>query len=68
MEEIKYMMFYKKPGSTTWSTYSNGSTIAKTSTNGIYTFRAVDKQGNVSSESSIYLDSTAPTGKVLISM
>lgn len=65
-EGVSYVQ-YKKPGSTTWSTYSNGSTIAKTSTNGIYTFRAVDKQGNVSSESSIYLDSTAPTGKVYAS-
>ena len=62
-EGVSYTQ-YKKPGSTTWTTYTNGSTIAKTSTNGVYTFRAVDKQGNVSSESSIYLDSTVPTGKV----
>ncbi len=62
-EGVSYVQ-YKKPGSTSWSTYTNGSTIAKTSGNGVYTFRAVDKQGNVSSESSIYLDATAPTGYV----
>ena len=55
---------YKKPGSSTWSTYTNGSTISKTAGDGLYTFRAVDNQGNVSSQSSIYLDTTAPKGYV----
>ena len=55
---------YKKPGSTTWSTYTNGTTIAKTSNNGVYMFRAVDRQGNASSETSIYLDSVLPIGGV----
>lgn len=62
-EGISYVQ-YKKPGSTTWTTYTNGSTISRTAGNGVYTFRAVDTQGNISSESSIYLDATSPTGKV----
>lgn len=62
-EGISYVQ-YKKPSSSTWTTYTNGSTIARTSGNGVYTFRAVDKQGNISSESSIYLDITSPSGVV----
>ena len=55
---------YKTPGTTTWQTYSDGAQIAKTATNGTYTFRAIDLLGNISEESTIYLDSVAPTGKV----
>ena len=55
---------YKTPGTTTWQTYSDGAKIAKTATNGIYTFRAHDLLGNISEESQLYLDSVAPTGKV----
>ncbi len=62
-EGVSYVQ-YKKPGSTTWTTYTNGSTIARTAGNGIYTFRAVDKQGNISSESSIYLDASSPSGTI----
>ena len=62
-EGVSYCQ-YKKPGSTTWTTYTNGSTISKTAGDGLYTFRAVDKQGNISSESKIYLDTTAPQGSV----
>lgn len=65
-EGVSYVQ-YKKPGSTSWTTYTNGSTIARTSGDGVYTFRAVDKQGNISSESSIYLDSTSPVGYVYAS-
>lgn len=62
-EGVSYVQ-YKKPGSSSWATYTNGATISKTAGNGVYTFRAVDKQGNISNESSIYLDASVPTGKV----
>ncbi len=55
---------YKVPGASTWATYSDGTVIPNTSTNGTYTFRAIDKLGNTSAESTIYLDTVAPTGKV----
>lgn len=55
---------YKTPGTTTWQTYSNGTTIAKTATNGLYTFRSHDLLGNTSEESTMYLDTVAPVGKV----
>ncbi len=55
---------YKIPGATTWSAYSSGTTIPNTSTNGQYVFRAIDKLGNTSAESTVYLDTVAPTGKI----
>ena len=55
---------YKTPGASSWSNYTAGTTIAKTATNGTYTFRTIDLLGNVSEEVSIYLDTVAPTGKV----
>ena len=50
----------KNPGSSSWSTYSSGTALS--SATGWYTFRAVDKAGNVSSESKVYYDPTLPTG------
>lgn len=51
---------YKKPTSTSWTIYSSGTTIS--GTNGWYTFRAIDKAGNISDEYKIYYDSVTPTG------
>lgn len=53
---------YKTPGSSTWTTYSAGTNVGSTA--GIYTFRAIDKAGNISAESYFYYDSTVPTGNV----
>lgn len=53
---------YKKPTSTSWTIYSSGTTIS--GTNGWYTFRAIDKAGNISDEYKIYYDSGTPTGTV----
>lgn len=50
----------KNPGSSSWTTYSSGTALS--SATGWYTFRAVDKAGNVSSESKVYYDATAPSG------
>ncbi len=50
----------KNPGSSSWSTYSSGTALS--SATGWYTFRAVDKAGNISSESKVYYDATLPTG------
>lgn len=55
---------YKTPGTTTWQTYSESTWINPTATNGIYTFRAIDLLGNISEESTLYLDTVKPTGKV----
>ena len=60
---VSYLQ-YKKPGSSSWLSYTSGTTIASTATNGQYQFRAVDKAGNVSDTQTIYLDSAAPTGTI----
>ena len=60
---VSYLQ-YKKPGSSSWLSYTSGTTIASTATNGQYQFRAVDKAGNVSDTKTIYLDSAAPTGTI----
>lgn len=53
---------YKTPGSSTWKTYTSGTTISSTSSNGWYYFRAQDKSGLYSNESKICLDTAKPTG------
>ena len=57
---ISYLQ-YKKPGSTTWTSYTSGTNISASSANGTYQFRAVDKAGNISATKSIVLDSKQPT-------
>lgn len=53
---------YTTPTNSTWTTYSSGTIIPTTATNGKYQFRAVDKAGNLSEVKSITLDTTKPTG------
>lgn len=60
---ISYLQ-YKTPSSSTWTTYTSGTTIAATAANGRYSFRAVDKSGNYSVEKSIILDTVIPTGTI----
>ena len=50
---------YKKPGSTSWTTYTSGTAVTG---NGWHTWRAVDRAGNYSSEYKVYYDAGAPTG------
>ena len=50
----------KKPGSTSWTSYTAGSELS--SSYGWYTFRAVDRAGNISQEYQVYYDETAPVG------
>ena len=57
---ISYLQ-YKKPGSSSWLTYTSGTSISASSANGTYQFRAVDKAGNISATKSITLDSSKPT-------
>ena len=52
----------KNPGSSSWNSYAAGTALS--SATGWYTFRAVDKAGNVSAESTVYYDPTAPTGQL----
>ena len=60
---INYLQ-YKKPNSTTWTSYTSGTNISASSVNGTYQFRAVDKAGNISATKSITLDSSKPTGEL----
>ena len=48
------------PGASTCSSYSSGTALS--SSHGWYYFRAVDKAGNISEQSSVYYDATAPYG------
>lgn len=51
---------YKIPSSTVWLDYT-GTAISASATNGRYFFRAMDNAGQYSSESSVYLDTVAPS-------
>ena len=57
---ISYLQ-YKKPGSSSWLSYTSGTSISASATSGTYQFRAVDKAGNISATKSVTLDSTKPT-------
>ena len=57
---ISYLQ-YKKPGSSSWLTYTSGTSISASAASGTYQFRAVDKAGNISATKSITLDSSKPT-------
>lgn len=60
---VSYLQ-YTTPTNSSWTTYTSGTSIAATSTNGKYTFRVVDKAGNISAETAVYLDTVKPTGTV----
>ena len=53
---------YTTPSNSSWVTYTSGTVIPATSTNGKYQFRALDKAGNVSEVKSITLDTVKPSG------
>ena len=55
---ISYLQ-YKKPGSSSWATYTSGTAVTGT---GWHTWRAVDRAGNTSAEYKVYYDAGAPTG------
>lgn len=55
---ISYLQ-YKTPTSSSWSSYTSGTTIS--GTNGWYTFRAVDKAGNISDEYKVCYDTSIPS-------
>ena len=50
---------YKKPGSSSWTTYTSGTAVTGT---GWHTWRALDRAGNYSTEYKVYYDAGAPTG------
>lgn len=50
----------KRPNTTAWETYTAGTTLTSTA-HGWYTFRAIDKAGNISAETKVYYDTTVPT-------
>lgn len=58
---VSYMQ-YKTPSSSSWVTYTSGTTIPTTAASGTYQFRAFDKAGNESATTSFYFDTTNPTG------
>ena len=49
---------YKKPGATTWSSYTSGTAVTGT---GLHTFRSYDRAGNYSEEYKVYYDTSAPS-------
>ncbi len=49
---------YKKPGATSWSTYTSGTAVTGT---GWHTFRSYDRAGNYSEEYKVYYDTGAPS-------
>jgi len=55
---ISYLQ-YKKPGSSSWATYTSGTAVTGT---GWHTWRAVDRAGNTSAEYKVYYDAGVPTG------
>jgi len=61
-------LYWKDPSSSTYSSVAGSSkTVTAGSTNGLYSFYAVDKAGNRSSTYYVYYDSVAPAGKVTTS-
>lgn len=50
---------YKKPGATSWSTYTAGTAVTGT---GWHTWRTYDRSSNVSEEYTVFYDSVNPTG------
>ena len=50
---------YKKPGSSSWTTYTSGTAVTGT---GWHTWRALDRAGNYSTEYKVYYDAGVPTG------
>lgn len=51
---------YKYPGASGWYSYSSGSTLS--GSYGWYTFRTIDRSGNISDEYKVYYDAGYPTG------
>ncbi|MBO5481286.1 MAG: hypothetical protein J6A63_08880 [Clostridia bacterium] len=49
---------YKKPGATSWSSYTSGTAVTGT---GWHTFRSYDRAGNYSEEYKVYYDTGAPS-------
>lgn len=49
---------YKKPGATSWSTYTSGTAVTGT---GWHTFRSYDRANNYSEEYKVYYDTGAPS-------
>ena len=57
-------LYYKTPGSSSYSSVASSKTITSGSTNGLYYFYAKDNAGNTSSTYYVYYDNTKPTGVV----
>ena len=55
---------YTNPAGTTTNSTSTSATMGVTGGDGKYTYRAVDKAGNISADKVIYVDTTKPTGTV----
>lgn len=53
---------YRQPNSSTWITAFGEIHIGGVMGDGLYVFRAMDRAGNYSSESSVLLDTTSPAG------
>lgn len=57
-------LYMKTPNSNSYSSIGTTTTISNTMVNGLYSFYAKDKAGNISSTYYLYLDTVAPTGTI----
>ena len=57
-------LYYKSPGSSSYSSVASSKTFANGSANGLYYFYAKDNAGNTSSTYYVYHDNVKPTGVV----
>lgn len=57
-------LYYKTPGSSSYSSVASSKTFAAGSTNGLYTFYAKDNAGNQSAYYYVYYDNVKPTGVI----
>lgn len=57
--------YYRIPGTTSYTSYTPGTIIPNTAGDGWYYFYCFDKAGNISTTSSIRLDTGKPTGKIM---
>ena len=57
-------LYYKTPGSSSYSSVSVSKTFPAGSINGLYTFYGLDKSGNQSAYYYVYYDNVKPTGAI----
>ena len=57
-------IYMKTPGSSSYGNMGTSTTVSSSGTNGLYSFYAKDKAGNISRTYFLYLDTVKPTGTI----